>query len=571
MEIDIVEDNMQSMLLLDIFSCFAVTSVIFGIEMLGYPFKRGYFCNDETIMYPYKVNTLTRRFIYTASIVIPTLVITLNEMAIFYQVSTGLTKVAHFFLRIYKTVVVFIFSILCLIVVVDVTKYSTGRLAPNFFMVCRPQILCNRGNSHKYITKYHCQGGENAEAVKQARLSFPSGHSAVATFSMVYLVMYIEERFVFKSSLYLRRTLQFFCLLLVLFVCYSRHLDHARHPSDIVIGIGLGMAGAYLTAYFLSKFNSAPISSKTETNAWSTDFNVQCVRTDFITFSLNMMKEGDVNGKFGLPLVVDFVCLLVLLGAIFGLHFYTKPVQNGFFCEDLSIRYPYKEDTVPRGLLYFLCLFIPLAILTGVETVRHINEVKPGRRNLSSWFNSVYSTVGSFIFGFFCLLLVVNFMKVMTGELSPSFFDVCNPNVDCSLIKRKYIHAFRCNSMKDMKRLRESRLSFPSGHSAVAAFSMYYLVVYVQARLIWRPAHFFKPLIQVCLILIALSVGFSRISDNARHWFDVCAGLGLGAFGGHLIAVQLSCYFAPINEDDEELFDEEFETPYKTPSTSLKH
>ena len=37
---------------------------------------------------------------------------------------------------------------------------------------------------------------------------------------------------------------------------------------------------------------------------------------------------------------------------IFGLiYIFIKPVQRGFFCDDTSIQYPFRQDTIPMWVL----------------------------------------------------------------------------------------------------------------------------------------------------------------------------------------------------------------------------
>ena len=44
--------------------------------------------------------------------------------------------------------------------------------------------------------------------------------------------------------------------------------------------------------------------------------------------------------------------LLVVAGLVFAvIYFVVKPFQQGFFCDDTSIQYPYKRDTIPMWLL----------------------------------------------------------------------------------------------------------------------------------------------------------------------------------------------------------------------------
>lgn len=81
-------------------------------------------------------------------------------------------------------------------------------------------------NFGRYITEFECQGlHENNEILKDARLSFPSGHSSFSFFTMVYLTVSVSFSFPsIKVSFYNKRLnlLRYFCsssLLLNWFSC----------------------------------------------------------------------------------------------------------------------------------------------------------------------------------------------------------------------------------------------------------------------------------------------------------------------------------------------------------------
>lgn len=73
---------------------------------------------------------------------------------------------------------------LCVLVVIylitTLTKYLVGRLRPHFLDVCRASVNITACElEHEYIQDYTCAGGETW-TVKQARLSFFSGHASIS-------------------------------------------------------------------------------------------------------------------------------------------------------------------------------------------------------------------------------------------------------------------------------------------------------------------------------------------------------------------------------------------------------
>lgn len=48
---------------------------------------------------------------------------------------------------------------------------------------------------------------------------------------------------------------------------------------------------------------------------------------------------------------------------MFGLSLYVEPHKRGFFCNDLSLRHPYKESTIRSWMLYLMCVLLPVAMV----------------------------------------------------------------------------------------------------------------------------------------------------------------------------------------------------------------
>jgi len=86
----------------------------------------------------------------------------------------------------------------------DIAKYSTGRLRPHFIDLCRPELrttgqVINRfsicQNPYEYVLEYKCANilvGDRY--LKDARLSFMSGHSSFVAACFVYLIVSTNPR-----------------------------------------------------------------------------------------------------------------------------------------------------------------------------------------------------------------------------------------------------------------------------------------------------------------------------------------------------------------------------------------
>lgn len=45
-------------------------------------------------------------------------------------------------------------------------------------------------------------------------------------------------------------------------------------------------------------------------------------------------------------------------------YMYGNPYHRGFYCNDESIRYPFKESTVPSNILYSVGLGLPTVVVS---------------------------------------------------------------------------------------------------------------------------------------------------------------------------------------------------------------
>ncbi|XP_041666584.1 phospholipid phosphatase 1 isoform X2 [Cheilinus undulatus] len=247
----------------------------------------------------------------------------------------------------------------------------------------------------------------------------------------------------------------------------------------------------------------------------------------------------------GIPFVLLDIACLVLVGLPFViLTVRHSPYRRGFYCNDDSIKYPYKEDTISYQLLGGV--MIPVTILTMVigECLSvYLNRIK-SKSSFGSYVSSVYKAVGTFLFGAAMSQSLTDIAKYSIGRLRPHFLDVCKPdwkNINCS--SGAYIEDFTCSGNPTM--VNEGRLSFYSGHSSFSMYCMLFLALYLQARLQAEWARLLRPTIQFFLIAATIYTGLSRVSDYKHHWSDVLAGLLQGALMAILVVFFVSDFFKP--------------------------
>ncbi|XP_017066255.1 putative phosphatidate phosphatase [Drosophila eugracilis] len=244
------------------------------------------------------------------------------------------------------------------------------------------------------------------------------------------------------------------------------------------------------------------------------------------------------------------LCLLSCVGLpMLGFSLWGEAYNRGFFCNDSSLKHPYKESTMPSWVLYLMCGVLPFSVMLVVEFFRaqdkrlhspfqkysfgsgyHICHLE-----LPTWLLECYHRIGIFIFGLGVEQLSTNIAKYSIGRLRPHFYTLCQPimidGTNCSdpINAGRYIEKFTCAAVDiTSKQIKDMRLSFPSGHASFACFSMLYLVIYLQRRMHWNRLRMLRHLLQFLLLMFAWYTALSRVSDYKHHWSDVLAGSGIG-------------------------------------------
>ncbi|KAI7799837.1 phospholipid phosphatase 3 [Triplophysa rosa] len=261
------------------------------------------------------------------------------------------------------------------------------------------------------------------------------------------------------------------------------------------------------------------------------------------TSTLN--NNGVDNNKRKLLIVLDIVCLILVMLPSMVLHKSTvQPYQRGFYCSDDTIRYTYKNSTVPSSVLTAVGLLLPIASIVIGECYR-IHYLNQGSKSFvgNPYVSTLYRQVGVFIFGCAVSQSFTDIAKVSVGRMRPHFIDVCNPDfstISCSL---GYITNYTCRG--DDSKVQEARKSFFSGHASFSMYTMLYLAFYLQSRFTWRGARLLRPLLQFTLLMMAFYTGLSRVSDHKHHPTDVLAGFAQGALVAYCIVFYLSDLFKP--------------------------
>lgn len=253
--------------------------------------------------------------------------------------------------------------------------------------------------------------------------------------------------------------------------------------------------------------------------------------------------------------IVHIVCLCAVGIPVLAFFLAGKPFKRGFFCDDESLRYPFRPSTVTSPMLYSYGVLVPVFTMTIIEVLRaklRVPEtIATSQKPFLRWMvpvplQALYIMVGVFCIGAATSQLLTDIAKYTIGRLRPHFFDLCQPRDLQKLCATPYtyVESFMCNSNATEHELKEMRLSFMSGHSSFSSYTMLYTVLYLQARVPWRNslAVAARTVIQVALLCLAWYTALSRVSDYKHHWSDVLAG----AASGYLVAIVVAWGIAPL-------------------------
>lgn len=270
----------------------------------------------------------------------------------------------------------------------------------------------------------------------------------------------------------------------------------------------------------------------------------------------------------------DFLAIVATC-VIFGLiYVFIPPVQRGFFCDDTSIQYPFRPDTIPMWLLAIYGGAVPIIIFCIVElwVVRPFScgrgSSRPSvQQRLVDYLKVVFHTIFLFILGIAVCFLITEVGKRTIGRLRPYYLSVCKPDwekINCTrtintasgkVVLPQYIMEHNCNTTATYVELREAQLSFPSGHSSYSTYAFVFLFVYFEARLVCPNIQFLKPFLQCLCIATAFFTCLSRVTDFKHHATDVIGGALIGTCIAIFSAVRVGTYlwqFSVYCETDDE-------------------
>ena len=217
-----------------------------------------FFCNDTDIFYPYKPDTVELYVVALFGVLGPVFFIILTELknsrvidveAKCRELNRNVVKHKKrtFFICLFHALSIFALGIAVTLLITEIGKRWIGRLRPHFIDVCKPDLTklnCTTNSlngliyNRIYTGESFCTGEE--KKVNEARLSFPSGHASFSTYTMTFLILYLEARLSFLKFRYLKTLVQLLALIAAFITCISRVSDYHHRGSDVIGGAIVG-------------------------------------------------------------------------------------------------------------------------------------------------------------------------------------------------------------------------------------------------------------------------------------------------------------------------------------------
>lgn len=209
-------------------------------------------------------------------------------------------------------------------------------------------------------------------------------------------------------------------------------------------------------------------------------------------------------------IIIDLVIIGILALPYFAFE-RIPPVERLVWRDDRSIMYPFSlGETIPTWALPFFAFVIPMGILVAVLAVQRFRN----RRLLVVFVGLALSLMVT--------VQVTTLVKVIVGRPRPDFLARCDPD---PLIRDKLV----CQGA--LKRVREGRKSFPSGHTSSSFAGLGYAGFFLAGQLAVYDGRgeAYRLIVVLLPFLLATWVGLTRIVDYRHHWQDVLGGALLGS------------------------------------------
>ena len=239
----------------------------------------------------------------------------------------------------------------------------------------------------------------------------------------------------------------------------------------------------------------------------------------------------------------EIVALILLFTFTLTIHFANiTPVQQGFFCNDLNLKYPYIEnETISAKLCFTIWILIAFSVIFATQIITKSFSIQ---------------VINNIVWGMLICILLTDILKFSVGKLRPHFLTICNPDFNNICFDEnayyiyedgeevldeffeRYVNETDICSTQDLALINEARLAFPSGHASYSFYFATSLNLYMNKTLKdYNIIGTILPYINLLLMLLASWISCTRITDFYHDTVDIICG----AFAG--VAIAIFCYY----------------------------
>jgi len=257
------------------------------------------------------------------------------------------------------------------------------------------------------------------------------------------------------------------------------------------------------------------------------------------------------KGGKEISLMYDIISKVAASGIIIAFEVFSSPKPRELSWTEIDRHVPWKEETISFQFLLLQSIVIPCVIIGRIIYLKRKKE--PTNDTIDYGFQSrtttirypycwrqlrnCYRSLLSYFSVVIIVFAIVEPLKYLIGRPRPFFLQLCygtEQNVPELLDIPSLLTNNDCmavnNEVKELE-LNRARLSFPSGHTAIATSTSVWfgLLVYEILQYFWVPLY--KGVASSCFVFFlchAIWVGSSRITDNMHHPTDVLAGFIIG-------------------------------------------
>lgn len=304
-----------------------------SLKIFAKPFKSSFYCNDYSIDMPFKSSTVTNLMLIMLCVLMPFVFLigteivrtvylrkqyythAVNRTRFIYKIkvfNNQIINVSEQLGNLYINCGSYFFGLAVTAIITDFVKVVVGRLRPNFLDVCKPDLnpytdLCHAQNRTFLVpdVDFRCTSGDKP-SIEDSRMSFPSGHSSISFYSMLFLIFFINQTWKFTKFGLMPRLVQFMLFSLAIFIALSRISDNKHHPTDVLAGSILGTVISIFTFCYLTDllkknnytvkcYTSKPPSPSNDDDELDMEATSSSTNGSFADLDLSSERNADVE------------------------------------------------------------------------------------------------------------------------------------------------------------------------------------------------------------------------------------------------------------------------------------